>query len=663
MMRRALPFLLTTLLLVLTAAHAQSPSVTQAGPIVPGHIVCFSGTAFPQQIYDCGPGGGALGIGQTSVIGPPSSNGGLLYNNNGVLGVQANSGPGTPSATSLSVGTTSVSGGASGNFLYEFGGSGTNFTLGSLSSTQFAALFCINASGSVIPVSTGNCNAVTPSVTGPASSTIGNVPSFGDTAGSILQDSGVPSTSIVKGPPSSAAGDIVTFNGTTGKIVADSAIPASVVLSWTSNIATLRQLTSAQPNPSIWVRGYYGPGDGGEGMFTYFPTDTSSDNGGTIIVDAVGRHWHRAAAVSNSYNIAWFGCLETTPDCAPALINAVDALAANTTSGGTIFFPKGVHTFLSPATIFYPTRRFSYTIVGEGDEATILNWPSTSGLALRASNPAHSFHMRDLTVTSGAVNAGVGLSLVNTVQGGGIEQSDITRVTFRGFDGPAASDSWATAIGVAGLGFINFDTVLIYGNGANTANGISLQGIAGGGFQYGIVYNLAKCGFFNLGNGLIYGTLVQGVSVSQSNFTNDVTGILVPLGVVGAAQLAVNNSQIQTTGNDIVVLSAFGGLILTGNLFYVATNSTAILLNGAGGDQTVIVGNDFSGNPGSTGGTAINVLATNSGVVTGNQFLGVTNGLNLSGSPFNWNVSQNVYINVTNQVLNPGSNAVGIATK
>lgn len=68
-------------LLLATAARAQNSAVQQSGPIVPGHLVCFS---IGNVIYDCGPGGGALGIGQTSIIG--GTNGSILFNNNGTLG-------------------------------------------------------------------------------------------------------------------------------------------------------------------------------------------------------------------------------------------------------------------------------------------------------------------------------------------------------------------------------------------------------------------------------------------------------------------------------------------------------------------------------------------------------------------------------------------------
>lgn len=625
-MRRLLPLLLglIALLSIAGAAHAQAPSVSQAGPIVPGHIVCWTGSAFPQQIYDCGPGGGALGIGQTSIIG--GQNGSILYDNNN--------------------------------------------TLAALTQAQFGSLFCINTNGIVIPVSGGGCTPPGGSVpgglvSGPINSTTDDIVTFNGITGSVIKDSGVAIANVVQGPGGPvSAGDLVTFNGTTGKSVQDSGVTTASLTPSLTNIAALRVATNhTLPNSTVWVQGFSSPVDGGEGIFTYISTDvTSSDNGGSIIVDTSSRRWYRNTA-GDPLNASWFGCNSTTPDCTSAFLNAFNTLITSAKGGGQINFGKGTRTFLSPVTLTYPNGSFSLNIAGEGAEATILNWPNTAGITVAASSAAHSFHMRDLSFTTGTIASVTGLTLSNGVQGGAIEQSDITRVTFRGFDGAALTDSWNLALSVQGMSFINFNGLLFYGSSAANTNGINLSGVPSGSFKYGIVYNLASCGFFNLATGLVYNTWVQGVSVTQSNFTNDVTGILVPLGALNGAQLAVSGSQFQVTGNDIVLLSQFGGLLLTNNLFFVATNSAGLDLNAPGSAQTVITGNIFSGNPNSTATTAITVLATNSGVITGNQFLGLTNGTNLSGSPNNWNVSQNIYTTVTNQVINPGNNQVGVATK
>jgi hypothetical protein len=110
-----------------------------------------------------------------------------------------------------------------------------------------------------------------------------------------------------------------------------------------SNIAALRAFSSAgSSSPLVWVEGYGTVADGGEGMFAYVSTvtNTSSDNGGTIIVATVGSVYYQYVREYNKQplNILWFGVLITSPpDYSPALIGALKALP----SGGQIFFPPG----------------------------------------------------------------------------------------------------------------------------------------------------------------------------------------------------------------------------------------------------------------------------------------------------------------------------------
>ena len=75
-----------------------------------------------------------------------------------------------------------------------------------------------------------------------------------------------------------------------------------------TNIASLRAATIATlPSQGAFVEGYFVGADGGEGMFWDDPTDTTStDNGGTIIVDASGRRWYRES-VRESLSVLWFG--------------------------------------------------------------------------------------------------------------------------------------------------------------------------------------------------------------------------------------------------------------------------------------------------------------------------------------------------------------------
>lgn len=66
------------------------------------------------------------------------------------------------------------------------------------------------------------------------------------------------------------------------------------------NVAGLRALNVVQGG-SIVVAGTTTAGDGGGGTYVYDPTDTtSSDNGVTIIVDALNRRWHLIGTGTNS---------------------------------------------------------------------------------------------------------------------------------------------------------------------------------------------------------------------------------------------------------------------------------------------------------------------------------------------------------------------------
>jgi hypothetical protein len=79
-----------------------------------------------------------------------------------------------------------------------------------------------------------------------------------------------------------------------------------------TNVVTLSNISALQSysggaSPAICIEGYATAGDGGEGMFTYVPSDTTSpDNGATIIVDTSGHRYYREQHLG-PFNILWFG--------------------------------------------------------------------------------------------------------------------------------------------------------------------------------------------------------------------------------------------------------------------------------------------------------------------------------------------------------------------
>ncbi|WP_411962689.1 terminase large subunit domain-containing protein [Mesorhizobium sp. ES1-1] len=63
--------------------------------------------------------------------------------------------------------------------------------------------------------------------TGPASSAVDNIVTFGGTTGKVGKDSGIKAVDLIAGPASAVTDNIVTFNGTTGKIAKDSGVAMS----------------------------------------------------------------------------------------------------------------------------------------------------------------------------------------------------------------------------------------------------------------------------------------------------------------------------------------------------------------------------------------------------------------------------------------------------
>ena len=334
------------------------------------------------------------------------------------------------------------------------------------------------------------------------------------------------------------------------------------------------------------------------------------------------------------------------------------ALAALPTNGGCIYFPAGKYDFASAITETYPASGiYSVTLAGAGADSSILYWPTaTGGITINAKVATQSFHTRDLTFSTGTTNAGTALTLNNATLLGVFAQSDIYKTTFRGDDGGAATDYWTNAINVVGLSNINFDDDLFYGNAAGTGGtGIAVAGNASTSPNYGIVYNLSKDGFYNVGVGLSYGTYVQGVTVSQSNFTNGATCISVPSGGTGAAQLSLADDQFNCSTNNVIVSSPLASLMMKGNLLYI--NASEIGVNIASYvAQSTFTGNVYSGlsSSGSVGITATG--ASTSSQVSGNVFYNLATGLNLTGAS-GWNVWGNNYPNTTTQISNIGSNS------
>jgi hypothetical protein len=260
-------------------------------------------------------------------------------------------------------------------------------------------------------------------------------------------------------------------------------------------------------------------------------------------------------------------------------------------SGATCFyFPAGRYKFLSTLNYKFAAGVRAMSVIGDGIDVTELTWPDPvgAGISIGFADPgfSDSFHVRDLTLSTGSDVVDVGLMVSSlhaspgpSVVASGQAQSDITRVTFRSSGGYADEESvntthgWGGGVVLRGPSLVQFSEVTVYGptsrtfdsyGGQSSGNGIVLSG--GNRYTAPVVFNFSGCNFQWLANGILIESYVQGVNVDQSNFTGNAAGIGVPGGETGLDQLTVTGSQFNNV-NGILVLSPLPGLTSTNNLF------------------------------------------------------------------------------------------------
>lgn len=104
------------------------------------------------------------------------------------------------------------------------------------------------------------------------------------------------------------------------------------------NPAAVRSLPKAGGSTQVSTRYFSTPGDGGNAIFSYDPTDTTSaDNGGSLLVALDGGRWK---SISNSLSIRQFGAKGDGVTGCSAAIAATDAAGGFT---GGVLIPPGTY--------------------------------------------------------------------------------------------------------------------------------------------------------------------------------------------------------------------------------------------------------------------------------------------------------------------------------
>lgn len=185
--------------------------------------------------------------------------------------------------------------------------------------------------------------------------------------------------------PTAAVDTSTTQLATTAFVIGQGYIKSQKVAS----ISALKAISVASLTLgySVNLLGYYLPGDGGGGLFYYDPSDSSSDNQGTVIQPNSGTgRWLRD--YSGYVNVRWFGAkgdgLTDDTTAFQAAFNAVQGTYSTRDKGG-VFIPQGV--YLIGSTIQVNITGSDYLtpgIIGESVHSVTIKLKSgfTTGTAL-----------------------------------------------------------------------------------------------------------------------------------------------------------------------------------------------------------------------------------------------------------------------------------------
>lgn len=414
------------------------------------------------------------------------------------------------------------------------------------------------------------------------------------------------------------------------------------------------------------------------GLITPMPIkrfDGSSPAAGEIVANARymltsnGTNWYmlqQSAAGSTSNNcpniIGYGGAGDGTTDNSPALLAAVAA------QPGTpcVSFSAGKFKFASAVPVNLSGPYAAFSLVGAGAGVTEIIAPAgSSWLTLTESGQFNSFNFRDFSFeTPSPCATCTGLTVIQqvaTTSEGYTPTSTFTNVNFFGTDRAAAGGTnyWGTGILLQGVSNVNFEGVFGQALASNITLGKRGIDIETASLNTPVIFNLHSVTLNNYSSGLYLNTKVQGVTVDQSNFTNNQTCINVPGGAGPGSQLTVANSAM-ACATGVLVGAPWGGINLSNNLLELGTGGN----NGVSGVQDIgfiltvsaqyatITGNVITGNGATTNVGVAVATAVNSGLVMANTFAGVNIGVVLNPGATGWVINPNQYLNTPFTVVN-----------
>ena len=370
----------------------------------------------------------------------------------------------------------------------------------------------------------------------------------------------------------------------------------------------------------------------------------------------------KAKAPVGDTTIVDIGPCDGKTDLSERINLALQTLPPN---GGKLHFQAGKCLIASSIEFAYPhSQPFSLTIEGDGQDVTRLYTP-TQGidlLSLSMANYRHSFHVSKLSFSCGVSRCGAALIVNQSQQEGPFAQNDLREVTFAGEDGGQKDDYWTFGFVEHGVSGINIEGCQFYGDRGNMHHtAVSIGGVNSGANKYSLAVNIANTSFFNNLVGVSLGSFWQGVQISNSNFVNGTNAILqVPNAQGVLSELSISNSNLNTYGNLVLLLSGVDQVALSNDLLYIDRNTTGLNCTTRCLGVSV-VGNNFTyAEARQQGNVGIHIDDTANqqpSVITGNTFQGLAAAISLGHLARFVTAATNSYSGNTYNVISTGGSA------
>ncbi len=396
----------------------------------------------------------------------------------------------------------------------------------------------------------------------------------------------------VVGPSSTTPGHLATWNSTNGTLLGDT--PAVISNSMLGAMAA--HTFKGNPTSSSAV-----------------PSDMTAAQAWTLLQMGGGTN----SVLANGADPT--GVADSTAAFQAALNGAVSGAL----NWGSVVIPCGKYKVSGVSATVHSGQ--GLTIQGGGADCTIID--STTGstpLTLTLTDFSSSFHVRDVTVATGAANVGTGIAVSQTTSNNNPADSapsDFTNVTVRGDDCYACTFYFTTGISInGGVSNVNFNDVMMPGDSAIGGIGVALQGDTINS-RYGVVYNFIGGTLNYLNVGVVYGSYIQGVDLQFENLTGGNYGLETPVSAGGSlSQLTIVGGQFNERSAIVLLNTPVWETSIQGATFSIAANGGVGILGEF--EVAAIVGNTFM----DTAYTSCNAFVTTTGSVgvqvTGNVFYG-----------------------------------------